>query len=190
MDSLQSIQWLLVIFFLINLIQFGGTLILWRDVAYLQTHPRHQTSSTARYQAVASEDIEQPAAGTSHPRLNRHSESAILSGSEEDDGVPDSPTRRVSDGAKLAGHLRNDGSWAHRSKPLLLSPNVSQPNYQSSSLTSPLRARDRNHPGLVRSTAQRRRGKVFMMLFFAMILFTWILFMTTAIIKLKGPSPP
>jgi hypothetical protein len=187
-DSLESIQWLLVIFFLINLIQLGGTLILWRDVTHLQTHPRHRSSFTAHYQAVASEDV--AVAGSSHPRQNGLSDSALLSGSEEDDGVPDSSTRRVSDGAKLAGHLRNDGSWAHRSKPLLLPPNVSQPNYRSSSSTFPRRTRDRSHPGLVRSTAQRRRGKVYMILFFAAILVTWVLFMTTAIIKLKGPNRP
>lgn len=187
-DSLQSIQRLLVIYFLINLVQFAGTLLLWRDVAHLKKHPRHNeaSSSSASYQRVASDDVEEPVASTSQPHL----ESAVISASDDEDGEVESSSRRKSDGAKLAGHLRGEGSWTRGVKPLLLPPNVSHTNYQSSSLTSPVRSRNRYHPGLVRSTVQRKRGKAFMLLYFALILFTWVLFLSTAMVKLnKGPKP-
>lgn len=180
-NSLRSIQILLFVFFIINVIQFGGTLILWRDGTHLQKHPRHSpsVSTVTSYHPVATEDHERTASSTTHPhRASIPSGSAVLSGSDDE-----GPSNRSSDGGRLAGRLRNDGSWLHRSKPLLLDPNTPRTNYQSS-LASPVR--NRNHPSLARSSAQRRRGKLFMILFLATIVSTWILFMSTAIIKLNA----
>jgi hypothetical protein len=191
-NALASILKLLVIFLIINIIQFVGTLVLWRDGTHLQAHPRHSSVSPARYQAIAPEDTEAqtvpPAPSSSNLRASRGVESAVLSSSDDEDIV--NPLPRRSDGARLAGSLRNDGSWAHRTKPLLLNPNISHTNYTSlpSRLASPIRTR--SHPSLARSTAQRRRGKVYMLIFFGTILFTWILFMSTAIIKMNGPAKP
>ncbi|KAG8759577.1 hypothetical protein FRC14_005606 [Serendipita sp. 396] len=190
-NSLQSIQRLLVVFFVINIVQFLGTLLLWRDGAYLQTHPRHTPStSTSIYHPIASEDIAGPSHG--QPSNHRHSrrgtdvsESALLSATSDDE--ESHPRGRQSDGALLAGHLRTDGSWSRRTKPLLINSNVSHTNYSSysSALASPVR--NRNHPTLTRSFARRRRGKIYMTCFFSTILISWVIFMTTAIIKINGP---
>ncbi|KAG8810684.1 hypothetical protein FRC17_002834 [Serendipita sp. 399] len=196
-NSLQSIQRLLVIFFVINIIQFLGTLLLWRDGEHLQKHPRHTPSaSISVYQPIASEDMEasaqRPPSNTYHSRRTTvASESALLSASSDDEeGLLRAPGAggRHSDGAQLAGHLRNDGSWSRRTKPLLLNPNTSHTNYSSysSALTSPIR--NRNHPTLARSAAQRKRGKIYMACFFGIILASWVIFMSTAIIKIRGPS--
>jgi hypothetical protein len=192
-DPLASILKLLVIFLIINIIQFVGTLVLWRDGTHLQTHPRHSSVSPARYQPIAPEDTEaqtlSPSPPSSNRRASRGVESAVLSSSDDEEAIAN-PLPRRSDGARLAGSLRNDGSWVHRTKPLLLNPNISHTNYTSlpSRLASPIRAR--SHPSLARSTAQRRRGKVYMLIFFGTILFTWILFMSTAVIKMNGPAKP
>jgi hypothetical protein len=169
------------VFFILNVIQLGGTLILWRDGTHLQTHPRHSpsVSTVTSYHPVATDDHERTASLATHPRhASAPTGSAVLSGSDDE-----GPSNRHSDGGRLAGRLRNEGSWIHRSKPLLLNPNMPHTNYQSS-LASP--ARSRGHPSLARSSAQRRRGKLYLVLFLATILFTWILFMSTAIIKLNA----
>lgn len=191
-NALASILKLLVIFLIINILQFVGTLVLWRDGTHLQTHPRHSVS-LASYQPIAPEDTEaqplSPDPSSNNLRPSREVESAVLSSSDDEEAIVN-PLPRRSDGARLAGGLRNDGSWAHRTKPLLLNPNTSHTNYASlpSRLVSPIRSRSR--PGLARSTAQRRRGKVYMIIFFGTILFTWILFMSTAVIKMNRPAKP
>jgi hypothetical protein len=187
-SALSSIQHLLVIFLIINIVQFMATLKLWRDGTHLQTHPRHSPSFV--YQQVASEDAAtqaiQPASSSTGPRTHHAAGSAVLSSSEDEQEV-DPPSRR-SDGARLAGALRTDGSWAHRSKPLLLNPSISHTDYASlpRRLASPQRTR--SHPSLARSIAQRRRGKVYMVIFFLTIIFTWILFLSTAIVEMNAPS--
>jgi hypothetical protein len=193
-SALASILKLLVIYLIINIIQFVGTLVLWRDGTHLQTHPRHGSVSSTSYQPVALEDTEAqplpPAASSSNPRASRRTgESAVLSSSDDEEAIVN-PLPRQSDSARLAGGLRNDGSWAHRTKPLLLNPNISHTDYTSlsSRLASPVRTR--GHPTLARSAAQRRRGKVNMLIFFGTIVFTWIIFMSTAIIKMNGPPKP
>ena len=181
-NSLHSIQILLTIFFVINIIQLVGTLVLWRDGSHLQSHPRHGSTST--YRAVPSEDDATNPNSRRHSRLpSQVSGSAVLS-DEEEALIPQSSRR--SDGARLAGHLRNDGSWAHRTKPLLLNPDTTHVNYHSNSpiLASPVR--NRNHPSLVRSTRQRHRGKIYMMSYIGVIVATWIVFLTTAAVKLNG----
>lgn len=179
-----------MIYLVINILQFVGTLILWRDGTHLQTHPRHSSfASTSGYQPVASDEAEQlNIPSTSNPHTGRAPESAVLSSSDDEESALRNPLTRQSDGAKLAGHLRNDGSWSQRSKPLLLNPNALHTNYtlQPTQLASPLRAR--GHPTLARSTAQKKRGKVYMVIFFTTILLTWVLFMSTAIIKMNGPA--
>jgi hypothetical protein len=190
--ALSSILKLLVIFLIINIIQFVGTLVLWRDGTHLQTHPRHGSVSSTNYQPIASEDTEAlappPAVSSSNPRASRRTgESAVLSSSDDEEARV-VPLPRQSDGARLAGAFRNDGSWVHRAKPLLLNPNISHTNYTS--LPSRLASRARGHPTLARSTAQRRRGKVYMLVFLGTILVTWVIFISTAIIKMNGPGKP
>jgi len=190
-SSLSSIQHLLVIFLIINVLQFLSTLKLWRDGAHLQTHPLHPSVSSFVYQPVASEDTGTqtllPAPPSSNPRASPATGSAVLSSSEDEQAIVNPPPRR-SNGARLAGALRNDGSWAHRSKPLLLNPAISHADYTSlpRRLASPVRTR--GHPTLARSIAQRRRGKVYMVTFFLIIIFTWVLFLSTAIVEMNGPS--
>jgi hypothetical protein len=189
-DSGHSIEKLLIIFLILNVVQLIGTLVLWRDGVHLQSHPRHASSATTstNYQAVPAE--EGPEEGTSHRASHRrigsdNNGSAIANSSEDEEDViePSSRSGRQSDGGRLAGHLRNEGSWVHRTKPLLLNPNDTHPNYRSSSLVEPVRYR--SHPALARSSAQRKRGKVFMMVYIGIIVVTWALFLGTAFAKLN-----
>lgn len=184
-NSLHSIQILLTIFFIINVVQFFGTLVLWRDGSHLQSHPRHNSTST--YRPVPSDDDATSPTSRRHSQLpTQVSGSAILS-DEEEALIPQSSRR--SDGARLAGRLRGDGSWGRRTKPLLLNPDTPHMNYHSSSPILAHPVRNRNHPSLVRSTRQRRRGKIYMMSYIGVIVATWLIFLTTAAIKLKGKKP-
>lgn len=191
-DSGHSIQKLLVTYLIINAVQLAGTLLLWRDGTHLQSHPRHASSATTStiYQPVPVEEGQQNE-GTSRraSHYSRGSEgggSAVINSEEEDDLIE--PSRRHSDASRLAGHLRNEGSWTQRTKPLLLNPSVPRPNYQSSSLVSP--SRYRSHPALARSSAQRKRGKLFMSMYIGIIIATWVLFLGTAFAKLNKSSKP
>lgn len=190
-DALHAIQYLLNVYFAVNIVQLAGTVLLWKESEHIERYSRHSRHvSSSSYQPVASDDVEQhPSASTSHPRrFTIPSESAVVSSSDDEGNFVVGPTPRTSDGARMAGHLRNDGSWAYRHKPLLLNPNVSFTNYTASLASSPTRSRHSHH-GLARSKPQKRRGKLFMVIFFGVIVFTWVLFMGTAIVEMRGPKP-
>lgn len=171
-------------YFFLNILQLGGTIVLWRVSKKLRRPSRQgsHNSFSSSYTPVSTEDHNQ-VPGNRRDSVGtwsrQPSDSAVAS--EESDSLLDAHSQRFSDGARLAGHLRNEGSWETRTRPLLLPEDAPSP---VSYLASPV-SRRRGPPVLVKSRAQRRRGKFFMIAFIGVIVATWVLFLGTAFVKLK-----
>jgi len=175
----QSIQLLLICYLIINLLQLAGTLLLWNWGARHKRRQARRASSAAEYEPIVStieESEEARGTGTT----------AVVS-SDDDDGVEN---RWGVVGPSVAVHMHTEGSWADRTRPLMAppSPTLQKPSllpHQHRHARYLLDATQRRSTSRV-TTAEERRGRVGVLVFIGVVLFTWTLFMGTAVVELSG----
>ena len=174
----RSIQLLLTCYLLINLLQLAGTLLLWKWGAHHKRRQARRASVVAEYEPIVS-TVEggEEARGVG---------GGAVASSDDEDEVDDG---RGVVGATVAGHIRTEGSWVDRTRPLI--PPPSPTLHRASSPHQHRRARYLLDASQRRSTSrvtteEERRGRVGVVVFAGVVLFTWALFMGTAIVKLRG----
>lgn len=176
----HSIQLLLTCYLGINLLQLAGTLLLWKWGANHKRRQARCASTAAEYEPIVSTV---DGSGDDHGK----GATAVVSSDDESEGENG---RRVGVvGPSLAGCTRAEGSWADRTRPLIAPPS---PRLQKS--PSPHQHRHARYlldASPRRSTsrmtvAEERRGRVGVLVFVGVVLFTWVLFMGTAIVELRG----
>ena len=173
----QSIQLLLIFYLIINLLQLAGTLLLWNWGARHKRRQARRASAAAEYEPIVSViEGSEEARGTST--------TAVVS-SDDEDGVEN---RRGVVGPSVAVHMHTEGSWADRTRPLIAPPS---PTLHKGSLLHQHRharylldASQRRSTSRV-TTAEERRGRMGVVAFIGVVLFTWALFMGTAIVELS-----
>ena len=173
----RSIQLLLTCYLIINLLQLAGTLFLWKWGADHKRRQAHCASTAAEYEPIVS----------------------TLDGSEEAQGkgttavVSSDDETEVEDrwgvvGPSVSVRRRSEGSWADRTRPLITPPSPTLRKVPSSHQHRHTRylldASQRRSVGRV-TIAGERRGRVGVVAFVGVVIFTWVLFIGTAIVKLR-----
>jgi len=174
----RSIQLLLTCYLIVNLLQLAGTLLLWKWGANHKRRQARRASAAAEYEPIVSTvDGSEEVRGTGT--------TAVVS-SDDEGGVEN---RWGVVGPSVAGHTRTEGSWADRTRPLITPPSPmrkKEPSpHQHRHARYLLDASQRRSTGRV-TAAEERRGRVGVVVFVGVVLFTWALFMGTAIVKLRG----
>ena len=175
----QSIQLLLIFYLIINLLQLAGTLLLWNWGARHKRRQARRASAAAEYEPIVSAiEGSEEARGTCTTAV-------VSSSDDEEDGVEN---RQGVVGPSVAVHMRTEGSWTDRTRPLIA---PSSPTLHKASLPHQHRharylldASQRRSRSRV-TTAEERRGRMGAVAFIGVVLFTWALFMGTAIMELS-----
>jgi len=172
----RSIQLLLICYLFINLLQLAGTLLLWNWGARHKRRQARRASSAAEYEPIVSTiegNEEARGAGTA---------AAVVSSDDEDNrwGVV---------GPSVAVHIHTEGSWTDRTRPLISPPSPTL--HKASSPHQPRHARYLLDASRRRSisrvtTAEERRGRMGMVVFLGVVLFTWAVFLGTVVVELRG----
>lgn len=173
----RSIQLLLICYLIINLLQLAGTLLFWKWGDHRKRRLARHASVAAGYEPVVST--------TNGSEEARGADTSAVISSDEDDGVEN---RWGVVGPSVAVHIRAEGSWVDRTRPLIPPPSPTLRNaspHQHRHARYLLDASRRQSTGRV-TTAEERRGRVGVVVFVGVVLFTWALFMGTAIVKLRG----
>jgi len=174
----RSIQLLLNCYLIINLLQLAGTFLLWKWGAHHKRRQARRASAAAEYEPIilTIEGSEEA----------RSASTAAVVSSDDEDGAEN---RWGVVGPSVAVHIRTEGSWTDRTRPLMAPPSptlgkASSP-HQHRHARYLLDASRRRSTSRV-TTAEERRGRVAVAVFVGVALFTWALFMGTAIVELRG----
>ena len=187
----QSIQLLLIFYLIINLLQLAGTLLLWNWGA------RHKRRQARRASSVSAAEYE-PIVSVSTTEVNEEARggagatttTAVVSSDDDDDEVDRVENRWGVVGPSVAVHIHPEGSWADRTRPLITPPSptlhkASSPHQHRHARYLLDASRQRRSMSRV-TTAEERRGRVAVVVFVGVVLFTWALFMGTAVVELRG----
>jgi hypothetical protein len=165
----RSIHLLLISYLAVNVLQLAGTLLLWSWGAHHKRRQARRAGAGAEYDPGVSPP----------PGDDRDAAAAVASSSEDEEGGV---------GPSVVAHIRAEGSWADRTRPLIAPPRTASPHQRRYAryLLDPGQS---HGPGTGRVTvAEERRGRVGVVVFLGVVLFTWVLFMGTAIVKLREKS--
>ena len=191
----QSIQLLLIFYLIINLLQLAGTLLLWNWGARHKRRQARRASSVsaAEYEpivSVSTTEVNEEVRGGAGTTTTTAAVAVVSSDDDEDeDGVEN---RWGVVGPSVAVHIHPEGSWTDRTRPLITPPSPSSTLHKASSSHQHRHARYLLDAGRQRrstsrvTTAEERRGRVAVVIFVGVVLFTWALFMGTAVVELRG----
>ena len=192
----QSIQLLLIFYLIINLLQLAGTLLLWNWGARHKRRQARRASSVsaAEYEpiiSVSTTEVNEEARGGAGTTITTTAAVAVVS-SDDDEDEDRVENRWGVVGPSVAVHIHPEGSWTDRTRPLITPPSPSSALHKASSPHQHRHARYLLDAGRQRrntsrvTTAEERRGRVAVVVFVGVVLFTWALFMGTAVVELRG----
>ncbi|KAG8894423.1 hypothetical protein FRB99_001282, partial [Tulasnella sp. 403] len=218
-DNFGAIQWLLNAWFLVNLLQMLGVIVLWKMDVHRKSIWNRSTSGFLGRQHTFSSDsgyiplpaeaddrgapstLPHPPKGDSvsitgqNPWLDLVDEDAI----EESPTAPPSPTTQtrypnrwstpLSQTPFLIPNESDSSPWPHRSGARFTSYTTPQPSKSRDSRHHNRTASFTSIHGvnltLAHSRRERRRGKLFFLCSFGLVLATWALFFATALAKIS-----
>lgn len=195
----DAIQLVLNCFLSVNALQTASTLLLWR-LDFTRRRAAQRRVSVADYQSLPTVNIDDISSlpieeeSEDESRLAKPSErnQELRQGRDADavsplsEFVDEDDTRYLEEEENHRIARAEGGSWSHRSRPLLAKGSqISRAPY----LLSPSRVsprRHRNHPGLAKRSSEKKRAKIAVWSCAGLVACTWILFMGTAFVELRG----
>ncbi|KZW02457.1 MFS general substrate transporter [Exidia glandulosa HHB12029] len=179
-----AVHTVLITYFIINIVQFLGTIALWRLDARRKKRAARKAEALLRGERISMSDVIEPSQSSALAPVDMSD--------DEDEHGNDTDAAAIQKRRRKHRYAGLTGSWSRRTRPLIESGHGHGHGQELSRgsrylLAPALCAADGlDETGLTRKKGEKRRGKMLAMASVGVVACAWVLFMGTAWAKLRA----